>query len=150
MARAKQEPPSDLSGIETESSAAGVGPLLAALGQVLAGRRDVRLAMLFGSWARGLAHPGSDVDVAVDANGVDLWELAADLSLAVGTEVDVVDLRQAGYPLLKAILRDGIVLHQGEPGALGSWRSQAITRIELDRPWFERMRDGFLDKLTQA
>jgi len=106
--------------------------------------------MLFGSRARGVSRPGSDVDLAVEAPGVDLRTLAADLSQAVGLEVDVVDLRKAGYPLLRSVLRDGRLVHQGRKGALGSWRSQAIGRVELDRPWFERMRDGFLRKLAES
>ena len=68
----------------------------------------------------------------------------------MGLEVDVVDLREAGYPLLKSVLRDGLLIHQGRKGALGDWRSQAIARTELDRPWFERMRDGFLRKLAEG
>ena len=124
--------------------------MIEVLRRALESRKDVRLAMLFGSRALGRARPGSDVDVAVDAPGVDLGTLAADLSQAVGLEVDVVDLREAGYPLLKAVLRDGIFVHQGQAGALGSWRSQAIARVELDRPWFERMRDGFSRKLAAS
>ncbi len=124
--------------------------LIEALRRALESRKDVRLAMLFGSRSRGCARPESDVDVAVEAPGVDLWTLAADLSQAVGLEVDVVDLREAGYPLLKAVLRDGLLIHQGRKGALGDWRSQAIARTELDRPWFERMRDGFLRKLAEG
>ncbi|MEE8523120.1 MAG: nucleotidyltransferase domain-containing protein, partial [Thermoanaerobaculia bacterium] len=100
--------------------------LVAALSKALDGRADVRLAMLFGSRARGRGRDDSDVDLAVEANGVDLLKLAADLSLSVGMEVDVADLREAGYPLLKAVLRDGVVVHQGQRGALGNWRSQAI------------------------
>jgi len=72
-----------------------------AVGQALSGRRDVRLAILFGSQARGEAGPASDVDVAVQAPGVDLLALAATLSLAVGREVDVVALDAAGVPLLE-------------------------------------------------
>ncbi len=124
--------------------------MIETLRRALEDRRDVRLAMLFGSHARGCARPGSDVDLAVEAPGVDLWTLAADLSQAVGLEVDVVDLREAGYPLLKSVLRDGFPVHQGQVGALGSWRSQAIARVELDRPWFERMRDSFLHKLAEG
>ena len=88
--------------------------LIEALRRALGHRQEVRLAMLFGSRARGCARPESDVDVAVEAPGVDLWTLAADLSQAVGLEVDVVDLRRAGYPLLKSVLRDGLVVHQGQ------------------------------------
>ncbi len=66
--------------------------LIAALRRALENRRDIRLAMLFGSRARGCARPESDVDLAVEAPGADLGTLAADLSQAVGLEVDVVDL----------------------------------------------------------
>ncbi len=122
--------------------------MVEALSQALENRQDVQLALLFGSRARDCARPGSDVDVAVEAPGVDLWTLAADLSQAAGLEVDTVDLREAGYPLLKSVLRDGLLVHQGLKGTWASWRSQAIARVELDRPWFERMRDGFLRKLA--
>ncbi len=124
--------------------------LIAALRRALENRRDIRLAMLFGSRARGCARPESDVDLAVEAPGAALGTLGADLSQEVGLEVDVVDLREAGYPLLKSVLRDGLPVYQGRKGALGSWRSQAIARVELDRPWFERMRDGFLRKLAES
>jgi predicted nucleotidyltransferase len=122
--------------------------LIEALGKALKGRSDVHLAMLFGSRARGRARQDSDVDVAVVAPDVDLWALSADLSLPVGMEVDVVDLKDASYPLLNAVLRDGIPVHMGQKGALGSWRSRTISQIELDRTWYEQMRDGFLRKLA--
>jgi len=124
--------------------------LIETLRGALENRRDVHLALLFGSHARDCARPNSDVDVAVEAPEVDLGMLAADLSQAVGLEVDVVDLREAGYPLLKAVLRDGHPVHQGQRGALGSWRSRAISQVEFDRPGFERMRDGFLRKLAEG
>jgi predicted nucleotidyltransferase len=51
---------------------------------------SVRLALLFGSEARGRAAEGSDVDVAVSAPGQDLLALASGLSEACGREVDIV------------------------------------------------------------
>jgi predicted nucleotidyltransferase len=120
------------------------------LREELAHREGVRLAMLFGSRARGLDRGVSDVDLAVEASGVDLLSLAADLSLAVGSEVDVVDLAEAGYPQLKAILRDGICVHEGNPGGLARWRARTIAQLETDRPWFERMRDAFLKRQAEA
>ncbi len=126
-------------------------PILDSLRTALAGRNDVRLALLFGSRARGQARPGSDADVAVLANpGIDLDALAGALSRATGVEVDVVDLDEAGYPLLKVITRDGLLLHQATPGLLGRWRAHAIARLETDRPWFERMRNAYLHKLAQG
>jgi predicted nucleotidyltransferase len=72
-----------------------VDPAIPAIRQFLRGRTDVRLAVVFGSRARGTATPASDVDVAVDAPGVDVLGLGADLSRVTGHEVDVVALEDA-------------------------------------------------------
>jgi predicted nucleotidyltransferase len=124
--------------------------VIEALRGALRGRKDVRVALLFGSRARGRARPGSDADVAVEGRGLNPLALAADLSEAAGVEVDVVDLSRAGYPLLNAVLRDGILLHEGERGAAASWRTRAILQTETDRPWFERMRDAYLKRLAEG
>ena len=125
-------------------------PVVAALRRALSGRQDVRLALLFGSRARGRGGAGSDADVAVLGEGLDLLALAADLSDAAGVEVDVVSLEDPGYPLLNALLRDSVVLHECKPGAAATWRSQAILETELDRPGYERMRDAYLRKLAEG
>ena len=125
--------------------------LLATLSGALAGRAEVELALLFGSTARGDAGPGSDVDVAVRGRSgrvVDRLALAADVSAVARREVDVVDLDEAGYPMLCALLRDAIVLHEGRPGAAADWRTRTILETETDRPWFERMRDAYLAHLA--
>jgi len=119
-----------------------------ALRGALAGRKEIALALLFGSFARDRARADSDADVAVLGRDLDLLALIADLSDAVKRQVDVVDLAQAGYPLTKALLRDAIVLHQGVPGAAAAWRTRAILEVETDRPWFERMRDAYLKHLA--
>src|ERR1700688_3334004 len=127
--------------------------LLATLSGALAGRAEVELALLFGSTARGQAGPGSDVDFAVRGRAgrtVDRLALAADVSAVARREVDVVDLDEATYPMLRALLRDAIVLHEGRPGAGADWRTRAILETETDRPWFERMRDAYLAHLAQA
>ena len=124
--------------------------VIEALRGALRGRKDVRVALLFGSRARGRAHPGSDADVAVEGRDLNPLALAADLSEAAVVEVDVVDLSRAGYPLLNAVLRDGVLLHEGERGAAASWRTRAILQTETDRPWFERMRDAYLKRLAEG
>lgn len=111
---------------------------------------EVRLALLFGSHARGRATAGSDVDVAVEGKELDTLELAAELSDAARAEVDVVEVHRAGYPLLKAVLRDGVLIHQRDPHALARFRTRAILTLETDRPWYERMRDGFLRRLAEG
>jgi predicted nucleotidyltransferase len=124
--------------------------LVAKLREALQGRKDVHLAVLFGSQARGNARPDSDVDLAVQGEDLDLLSLAYELTLATRHEVDVVDLARAGYPLLNAILRDAVFVHQGRPGAGGRWLSHTISQLETDRPWYERMRDAYLRKLARG
>jgi predicted nucleotidyltransferase len=124
--------------------------LRATLRDALSGRADIHLAVLFGSRARGKARPDSDIDLAVQGEGIDRLALARDLSLATGHEVDVVDLTTAGYPLLNAILRDAVFVHQGRRGAAGTWLSHTITDLETDRPNFERMRNAYLRKLARG
>jgi predicted nucleotidyltransferase len=125
-------------------------PVFASLREALRGRRDVRAALLFGSRARGSARPGSGADVAVLGEGLDRLRLAAELSQAAGVEVEVVSLDDPGYPLLRAVLRDGLLLHEGRPGAAAAWRGRAWLQAETDRPWFERMRDAWLQHLAEA
>jgi len=117
--------------------------------RALAGRADVEVALLFGSRARGEHRPDSDVDLAV-LGDVDRLALAAELSRATGHEVEVVDLETAGYPLLTAIVEDGILVHEGVPSANARWRSHALSQLALDRAWYARMRDGYLAKLAEG
>lgn len=79
---------------------------------------------------------------------LNLLELAADLSHAARVEVDVVSLEDPGYPLLNALLRDSVVLHEGERYAAAAWRTRAMLQAETDRPGYERMRDAYLKKLA--
>ena len=119
------------------------------LADALAGREDVRLAVVFGSRARGRAHAGSDVDLAVWAPGVDLLELGARLSSELGLEVDLVSLEDPDLPLLGEIVADGIVVHEGIPGGHGAWRARALSVLELDGPWYARMRDAWLSTVAR-
>jgi predicted nucleotidyltransferase len=121
------------------------------LREVLKGREDIQLAVLFGSQARGKARPDSDLDLGVLGDQLDTLSLARDLSLVTDLEVDVVDLGQdLGYPLLNAIVRDAIFVHQGRPNAGGRWLSNSLLQLELDRPWYERMRNAYLKSLAEG
>ena len=123
-------------------------PAVQAIRECLWGRLDVRLALVFGSRARGTATPTSDVDVAVGAPGVDLLDLTAELSRATGLEVDVVDLGHAGVPLLTRILREGVLVHEHRSGTAATWRAHALADLETDAPWFARMRDAWLARVA--
>lgn len=119
------------------------------LSAVLRERSEVQLALLFGSQARGSARAASDVDLAVLAHGADLMALAADLARDLGVEVDVVSLEDPAIPLVEELVRDGIVVHEGQPGAGASWRSFALATLETDRPWYARMRDAWLRRVAR-
>ena len=124
--------------------------LTSAIRTVLANTAGVRFAMLFGSIARGTATQDSDVDLAVDAkHDVDLPKLAADLSLALGREVDLVALRTAGVPLLGELIRDGVVVFEGVRHAASTWRARTLSDLEVDGPWYARMRDAWLSRVRE-
>ena len=89
--------------------------LLSALKGALRTEQNVRLALLFGSVARGTAVPGSDVDVLVALRDPDLErvvELGAKLSAATGRRVDVIRLEDAESEpsFLADVIADGRVL----------------------------------------
>src|SRR6266480_401113 len=88
-------------------------PVLRELREALRTEPSVRAAILFGSYARGEQHEGSDVDILVDGKpGPGLRALAARLSARLGRPTQLVALEDAdNAPLLLAeVLRDGRVL----------------------------------------
>lgn len=68
----------------------------------------IRLALLFGSVAKGTAGFESDLDIAVDAGHVlDVEEkiaLIEALAMLTGRPIDLIDLKTVGEPLLGQIL----------------------------------------------
>lgn len=121
-------------------------PTVASLREVLRTQPDVRLAVLFGSAARGREHARSDLDllVALDASTPGrLAELAESLSASVDRDVQVVAARDAetSPALLADALRDGRVIVDRD----GAWprlkrRERAILRAaeRRDRELLER------------
>ena len=127
----------------------GLPELQARIREHLAGRTDVRVALLFGSRARDTARPDSDVDLAVEAPDVDLLSLGAELGAVLDLEVDVVDLADASIPLLEHVVRDGIVVHEDRRGAGALWRSRTLATLETDRPWYQRMCDAWIARVAR-
>jgi predicted nucleotidyltransferase len=127
-----------------------------AIRTVLRRHPQIRLALVFGSRARGVAGEASDLDLAVEAppgESVDRLALMAELTAATGLEADVVDVsprRRLGYPLMAALLRDAVVVHRTDAGAEAELRTRLLLHTSLDRPSFERMRDAYLDHLAGA
>jgi predicted nucleotidyltransferase len=119
------------------------------LSRVLAADGRVDLALLFGSQSRGTATSASDVDVAVRAPFVALDELAATLSAALGMEVDVVSLDEVNIPLKEALIRDSVVVFERQRGLAATWRTHTLIELEVDGPWYRRMRDAWLAKVAE-
>jgi len=76
---------------------------------------EVKLAVLFGSTARGQARPKSDVDLGIllEPYSVDLrFRVEAELGRSAAREVDVILLDDAPPLLRFEIAREGILLFQ--------------------------------------
>lgn len=91
--------------------AAPPDPELASLRDVLQDDPEVLLAYAFGSLADGRASPESDADVAVLAarplDAAHRRALIRSVTEVTGRPVDLVDLREAGMPLLRIVLTEG-------------------------------------------
>lgn len=100
------------------------------LTRVLEAGPDLRLALLFGSRARGEARRGSDVDVAIlpAAHDMSLAEenrLGAALERAARAPVDLVRIDRAPAALRWRIARDGIVLLSNPSAAASRFLARA-------------------------
>ena len=109
--------------------------LIAAVAEALRTERNVRLAILFGSLARGNAGEGSDVDLLVslaEERPLFTVQLAARLSRALQRDVDVLSLkhvREREPVLFDAILRDGRPVVDRD----GSWPALIAERAVIGR-----------------
>lgn len=120
------------------------------LAAVLERHDEVDLALVFGSRACGEAGPTSDLDVAVTGREVDTIGLAVELGDAVGLPVDVVDLSMdPPLALLLAVLRDGVKIHEGRPGAHGRFLAHSLMELETDLPAFRSMQRAFVQRVAQ-
>jgi predicted nucleotidyltransferase len=109
--------------------------LIAAVTQALRTERNVRLAILFGSLARGNAGEDSDVDLLVsfvEKRPLCTAQLAARLSRALQRDVDVLLLeyvREREPVLLDAILREGRPVVDRDR----SWPALTAERVAIER-----------------
>ncbi len=101
--------PTDKSGIKD--------PLLQAKRQeilALGARHGARSLQVFGSFARGEAHAGSDVDFLVElgpgATLIDLGSLQMDLQDLLGRKVDVVEPDALHWSIKEDVLREAVSL----------------------------------------
>ncbi|AKX93008.1 DNA polymerase beta-like region [Moorella thermoacetica] len=104
--------------------------------------RNIDLAYLFGSRARGKASPLSDYDFAIlapDMGTEEYYRLLHELSMFMGgAKVDVVMLKFAPVELQYRVIKDGILLYQKD----------GYTRVEFEGNILSRYFD-FLPVLRQ-
>jgi predicted nucleotidyltransferase len=109
--------------------------VISAVTEALRTERNVRLAVLFGSIARGQAGEDSDVDVLVslaEERPMYLSGLAARLTRALGRDVDVLSLKHVRMhdpALLATVLRDGRPVVDRD----GSWAALVAKRQVVER-----------------
>jgi predicted nucleotidyltransferase len=131
--------------------------LLAELRQALRTERRVRLAVLYGSVARGDEDAGSDLDLLVslaDGRPAVAFALTARLELLIGRKVDVAQLErvEADAPLLlDRVLDEGRVLVDRD----GQWRQlrerRRAIRARAQRAYRRQMASAAqaIEELTQ-
>lgn len=114
---------------------------MAAMAHALEADPRIAYGLVFGSVARGDAHAGSDVDVAVGlADGVQFDALAvgglvSDLERASGRTVDLVLLHEAPPALAYRVFRDGVVIFARDRTAVVDRRVRAVLDYLDFRPF---------------
>lgn len=103
--------------------------ILERLGRTAASFPEVRLAVLFGSTARGKAGPRSDVDLGILLEPYSpevRCKVEAELGRAARKAVDVVLLDEAPPLLRFEITRDGVLLFEREEGLWTDFKAKAM------------------------
>jgi predicted nucleotidyltransferase len=104
--------------------------VLEAIRTVLLQEPRIGYALVFGSQARGSAHAGSDLDVAIGAAAPlpvrELGDLISRLESASGKVVDLVLLDEAAPALAYRVFRDGVVVVDRDRAALVRRKARAI------------------------
>lgn len=111
----------------------------------LSQEQGMGMAVLYGSFAKGLERPDSDVDIAVwkdePLDPEALLDLADRIRQLLRREVDLVDLSKAHGALLTEILTGGTIILLRDP---------LIYERLIKRMWYEREDDGrFIEKILQ-
>jgi hypothetical protein len=111
------------------------------------GRQDIAAVYLHGSQARGTAHVGSDVDIAVlyrgaPPRGLEALSLAleAELEAELGIRVQAVTLNTAPPDLIHRILRDEGLLLERDASARVDFEIRARNEYFDVRPYLEEYR----------
>lgn len=79
-------------------------------------RHNIKKAVLFGSYVKGLADKNSDIDLLIDSGlrGLKFIGLIEDVCLALDKEVDIFDETHIipNSKIYSEILKDGVVIYE--------------------------------------
>jgi uncharacterized protein len=128
------------------------------LRRFFATQADVRFAYVFGSQARGTAHAGSDVDVAVrfDAPQGDLLrsaQLAEGIGRALALDPDRIDVRDLddGTPQFRFfVLRDGRCVHERDHAERIAFETRTMKEYWDLRPMLEAHGQALRERLRRV
>lgn len=126
--------------------------LLERLRQAAASLPEVRLAVLFGSMARGQATRRSDVDLGVsvepDTSAV-RRRATVELERAVGRSLDIVFLEDAPPLLRFEISKDGVLLFQNEDHLWTDFKARAMVEWWDWKPLAKRIEEAAIRRLRE-
>jgi uncharacterized protein len=113
---------------------------------------EVKLAVLFGSTARGQERKGSDVDLGLLLEPVSRpvrLHIEAELARAAAREVDFIDLDEAPPLLRFEITRDGVVLFEREEGLWTRFKAKAMVDWWDWAPYARRIEGAAIRRLRE-
>ena len=129
--------------------------LYAAIGDALADEPQVAFALVFGSRARGTAHAGSDVDVALGFGHAgcpatrELGAIVSRIEEAAGQTVDLVVLEDAPPGLAYRVFRDGVAVLVRDRRAMVERKARAILEYLDYRPIEEALSKAVLARRSR-
>jgi len=140
--------------------------IIKGLAEVL-GRNDrVLFAFLFGSYARGMAGPLSDLDVAIFVEGKlnfdELGDLVCSIASRLGINEDKIDIvvldDETPYELRFKVFKDGIPIVVKDEKVFKEYRDKSLSlywdfkvfkeKLDLDRKYLEALKRLFHGRST--
>jgi predicted nucleotidyltransferase len=116
---------------------------------ILAALPTTEAVYLFGSRARGDAHSGSDIDLAVLADArleaLARFEVQEQIASRLHCDVDLVDLRAASTVMRVRVLEHGIVLYERTAGPRQAFEATALSAYAR----LNEERRGIIDDIRQ-
>jgi uncharacterized protein len=111
--------------------------------KVLQRHQDIKLCIVFGSFAAGKVSSKSDLDIAVAAerplDGDKFFELAAEFSAATNREIDLLDLMTATGLILKQALSTGKIVQNHNKSLYAKLISQMLFNEADMMPYYHRI-----------